>query len=135
MKCAICGDDITGRDKRLADGSKVCLDCYMSSASIVTCSECGNEMLAANAAKDQGDMYCMDCFRGLVQGSGCIGEAWEDWKAERDEEGEDSSIDEWAQYLNEYFSTMQEEYKDTRIFVKTAREEIAKMVEAARNAA
>ena len=135
MKCAICGDEITGKAKRLADGSKVCMDCYESSALIVTCDECGDEVLAANAAKDDGALYCMNCFRQLIRESDFIGEAWKDWEEEHCEEGEETSIDEWAHYLDDNLEDARREYPASRLWMKTAREEVTRIIEAARNTA
>jgi ribosomal protein S27E len=135
MKCAICGEEIKGKGKKLADGNTVCGDCYESSAMIVTCEECGGELLATNALKDDGSLYCMRCFRELVLESDCIGEPWEDWQEERIEEGLDAGVDEWARYMNEYLEDGLKEYPVTRIWAKTVREEVAKIVEAARKVA
>jgi hypothetical protein len=77
----------------------------------------------------------MNCFRQLVRESDFIGEAWEDRQEWHTEEGEETNIDEWAGYLGDCIEDAQLEYSASRLWVKTAREEVAKIVEAARNAA
>jgi formylmethanofuran dehydrogenase subunit E len=49
MKCAICGEEIQGKGKKLGDGNVVCKDCYNTSMLIVTCEICGEEVLMQNA--------------------------------------------------------------------------------------
>jgi hypothetical protein len=99
---------------------------------IVACDECGGEVLAVNAAKDDGTLYCISCFRQIVRESDFIGEDWENWQDENDEKG---SIEDWAKYLNDYLEDAQKEYSVSRMWMKMARDEVARMVEAAKNAA
>jgi hypothetical protein len=127
-KCAICGDEIQGKGKKLGDGNVICKDCYDSTALIVTCEICENEVLATSALKDEGGYRC--CKKCFIKGIEEEHEwpSWEDWKEWCVNDGDPIVFEEWVTRVKEDV----EEQWTTRIGRKTAMEIAMKEVEEAR---
>jgi DNA-directed RNA polymerase subunit RPC12/RpoP len=129
MKCAICGDEIKGKGKKLADGNTVCKDCYESSALVVTCGDCGKEVLATSAVRVEGFLYCKDCLSKAIKEEHDW-PSWKDWKEGCEEDGETADFGKWIARVKEDI----EEYGDPKAWTKAALEVAAREIEAARKA-
>jgi hypothetical protein len=126
-KCAICGDEIEGKGKKLADGGVVCLDCYESSAAVVLCETCGHAVLAQNAVRENGGVYCLSCYRKWIEEM--IEEnipSWENWVEVQMEELKDPKFEQWAARIEEDMESLTQD--SARIGKRIASETLEAMV-------
>jgi hypothetical protein len=132
MKCAICGEEIKGKSKKLGDGNTVCLDCYESSPMIVTCELCEKEVLATNGIKDDCMIHCKECFKKSVEEYNEF-TPWETWKEWEAEEGKTAVFGDWLKRLNEELEEVRADA--SKIWMKYAEEMLRGWIEEARKAA
>jgi DNA-directed RNA polymerase subunit RPC12/RpoP len=125
MKCAICGDEIKGKGKKLGDGNTVCKECYKTSMMIVRCELCGDEVLMRNAIKEDGTIHCDKCFRESVRESG-VWYSWKAWKEEQEEYGEKTDVEKWAARVMRDIEDCGKEFKPSRAWMRVALEEAKK---------
>ena len=134
MKCAICGDEIKGKGKKLGDGNVVCNDCYESSALIVTCECCEKEVLASSALKDDARLLCKECLAEEIKE--CHDwPSWEDWQEWCEEDKETPTFEGWIARVMEDIDDAVRNYGATRAWKMVALEVAAKEIEASRQAA
>jgi hypothetical protein len=134
MKCAICGDEIKAKGKKLGDGNTVCKDCYESSALIVTCELCEKKVLATSALRDEGTLFCKECYVKDIE-KNHDWHSWETWQEFCKEEEEEPVFDEWIASVMESIDDTVKEYGATRIWKKVSLEVAAREIEAAKKAA
>jgi hypothetical protein len=146
MKCAICGDEIKGKGKKLGNDRAICKDCEKSSAMIQTCDRCEKEYIATDMVKDDYGTFCLHCYKEEIR-NGEYGElmAWEDWRGywEEDEKepNEEKMFTEWVQRVREdlkALTTSDADWFVTKVFKRLATEvaeELIKKVTEARKAA
>jgi hypothetical protein len=130
-KCAICGDEITGKGKKLETGETICKECLEESCVVVECEECGAVVWAKDAVNIYGTK-CLKCHRKSVEE--IVNENFYPTKKELEESWEEEFTEaRWIEYLHECLEEITEwEYKtDRRIATQIIRERIEATAKAA----